>query len=74
MLREGEEQVYRLTIQKQPGMRSERVTVRLSLPEGATVVQATADGTPDGSTLTWAFDLTQDRVIEVRYRAAGAGS
>ncbi len=68
VLADGEERVYRLTIQKQPGMRSERVAVRLTLPDGAAVVQATAGGAADGSTLSWGFDLMEDRVIEVRYR------
>jgi hypothetical protein len=65
---DGDEQVYRLTIQKQPGMRSEQVAARIVLPEGATLVGATEGATVDGRTLDYAFDLMQDQVIEVRYR------
>jgi hypothetical protein len=71
---EGDERVYRLTIQKQPGMRSEAVRVQIALPEGASVVDATPGATRDGATLGYAFDLTQDRVIEVRFRVTGSGS
>lgn len=74
VLADGEAQVYRLTIQKQPGMRAEAVTVRVTLPDGAQPVGAGDGATVSGSTLTWGFDLTEDRVIEVRYRGAGAGS
>lgn len=73
VLADGDARVYRLTIQKQPGMRAEPVTVRVTLPEGAQVV-GSGDGSVSGSTLTWGFDLTEDRVIEVRYRQAGEGS
>jgi hypothetical protein len=71
---EEDEQVYRLTIQKQPGMRSEPVSLRITLPDGASLLDASPGATIDGSSLGYAFDLMEDRVIEVRYRTAGASS
>jgi hypothetical protein len=64
----GEDRVYRLVIQKQPGMRSEPVTLRLTLPDGATLVDASEGAVVDGQELGYRFDLTEDQVIEVRYR------
>jgi hypothetical protein len=65
---EGDQQVYRLLIQKQPGMSSEPVTVHLTLPEGATLVDASEGAELNDQQLDFRFDLTQDQVIEVRYR------
>jgi hypothetical protein len=69
---EGDERVYRLTIQKQPGMRSERVAVHVTVPDGATVVSASTGGTIVGRAVEYAVDLTQDEVIEIRYLLGAA--
>jgi hypothetical protein len=65
---EGDDRVYRLVIQKQPGMSSEPVTVHLALPDGASLVDASEGAEVAGQELTYRFDLTEDQVIEVRYR------
>ena len=74
VMSDGQEQVYRLTMQKQPGMRNEPVKVRIALPERATLVEASEGAAVDGGTLEYAFDLMEDRVIEVRYQVTGAAA
>jgi hypothetical protein len=68
VMTDGEDRVYRLTIQKQPGMRSEPVTVQVSLPDGATLVAASEGAEVSGQRVGYRFDLTRDAVFEVRFR------
>jgi hypothetical protein len=65
---DGDASRYRLTIQKQPGQIAEPVTVRIELPAGARVL-STSDGmTVEDGAATWTGSLTQDQVLEVRFR------
>ena len=65
--REGGRSVYRLTMQHQPKVHPDSVSVALRLPPGASGV--TAPGWHRrGRVLTWEHDLTRDVVLEVSWR------
>lgn len=68
MLRDGDEWVYRLTIQKQPGMVREPVTVAVTVPEGAEVTVMPEGATMSGGTVTFRAALELDQVLEIGYR------
>lgn len=66
---EGGEHIYRLIVQKQPGMKSEQLTVTVTLPQGAVLLAATPAPTAiEGAKLifTTAFDSNRD--VMIRYR------
>ncbi len=66
--RDGDEWLYRLTIQKQPGMVRERVTVAVTLPEGAEMTAMPEEATMSEGTITFSTVLEVDQVLEIRYR------
>jgi hypothetical protein len=68
VLRDGDQWGYTLTIQKQPGMLPEPVTVRIAVPPGTTIT-GTSDGlVVDGATAAWSGSLTEDIQLWVTYR------
>jgi hypothetical protein len=60
--------MYRLKVQKQPGTRAVPITIRIQLPEGATVIQAPPGATVEGTLVLFQTDLRLDRQIEVLYQ------
>jgi hypothetical protein len=62
---------YRLTIQKQPGLRPGPLRVRISLPSGATVIDASPGLDVVGATATVQTTFDRDVVLVIRYRPAG---
>jgi hypothetical protein len=65
--RTGNEWLYRLTIQKQPGTLSEPVTLRLVLPSSATLVSMPEGAVNTAGTITYSTDQTTDIQLDVRY-------
>ncbi len=61
---------YRLTIQKQPGLRPGPLHLRISLPPGATRVDASPGLTLAGGTATVDTTFDRDMVVVIRYRPA----
>jgi hypothetical protein len=59
---------YRLVIQKQPGLRPMPVTVRVTLPAGATVQSLSDGATSDANVVSFTVRLVADSEIVVRYR------
>jgi hypothetical protein len=69
----GEGWRYQLRLQKQAGREAIPVTVRVLLPEGATVRSASlAPTATEGQVLTWNLDLATDRTLTVAFGADGA--
>jgi len=66
--RDGDDWVYRLTIQKQPGQGPEPITLRLALPDGATMVRSSDGLEVSGQHLAYTGTMTADLTFEVRYR------
>jgi hypothetical protein len=64
---DGNQWVYHLTIQKQPGMLPEPLSVRVALPEGATVVEAPAGSLTSNGRVTFQTSLTTDLELTIRY-------
>ena len=64
---------YRLVIQKQPGARPFPTSVRINLPDGAAVVEATDGATVDGDRVRYEADLDKDIELRVLYQLAAAG-
>jgi hypothetical protein len=65
---------YRLFVQKQPGTGAVPLSLRFSLPEGATPVSLELDGQGvDGDGLELQTDLSRDREIVLTYRTARQG-
>jgi len=63
------ESVYRLIVQKQPGMKSELLTVTVTLPEGVALLAATPAPTAiEGAKLIFATELDSNQHIMIRYR------
>lgn len=63
------ESVYRLIVQKQPGMKSELLTVTVTLPEGvALLAVAPAPTAIEGAKLIFATELDSNQHIMIRYR------
>ena len=63
----GERSVYRLVIQHQPKVNLEEMTIRLTLPGGATGVRAPG-WTREGDVLVWTKRLGEDTEVEVSWR------
>ncbi len=61
---------YRLTIQKQPGLRPGPLKLRISLPPGATLIDASPGLVVAGTTATVETTFDRDIVVVVRYRPA----
>ncbi len=59
---------YRLLVQKQPGARPEPWSVRIDLPEGATVTSSPDGAVVDGERVSLDTVLDEDREIVVRYQ------
>ncbi len=70
----GPYQRYQLELQKQPGARANAVSVQVTLPIGASVVnvspQPSASYVLDQPILEFRFDLNTDRQIEIIFRQA----
>ena len=64
----GGRKVYRLTVQRQPRVRTETLSVRVSLPAGARDVKAKG-WKRDGDELIWERGLKEDIVLEVSWRS-----
>ena len=61
---------YRLLLAKQPGIDSDRVSVRVQLPEGARVVASSpAFANASGSTVTWEHTLARDAELVVVFES-----
>ena len=60
--------VYRLTVQRQPRVRPERLSVTVALPQGATDVRAKG-WKRQGDRLVWDRPLKEDIVLEVSWRS-----
>jgi len=58
---------YRLTIQKQPGMTSGPLTVRIRVPEGYQITAVSPELSVDGATATLTAVFDEDIVVAVRY-------
>ncbi len=63
----GQRWVYRLTLQHQPKVHPETVTMQVSLPDGARAVKAPGFKRR-GDVLTWEKSLRRDRIVEVSWR------
>jgi hypothetical protein len=61
---------YRLTIQKQPGLRPGPLRVRISLPTAATLIDASPGLDVTGSTASVETTFDRDVVLVIRYRPA----
>ena len=63
------ESVYQLTLQKQPGMKSESVAVTITLPENATLIEALPAPTRvEGTRLTFEMEFVADKILTIRFR------
>ena len=63
---------YRLVIQKQPGARPFPTSVRINLPDGAAVIEATEGATVDGDRVRYEADLDKDIELRVLYQLPDA--
>ena len=64
--------LYELVIQKQPGAGDVSLSIRVDLPEGATVLEASDGADVDGSRVTLEATLDRDVELQVRYELAPA--
>jgi hypothetical protein len=67
-VQDGDAWVYTLTIQKQPGMLPEPFSLRVALPEGATLVEASDGAEVTDGRVTFTTTLTTDLQLTIRYR------
>ncbi len=65
---DGAVQHYRLVLQKQSGRAPIPASVRVVLPDGATLVSASHAVQQQGSQIIWQGDLRRDVVLDLRYR------
>jgi hypothetical protein len=66
---ENGDMVYRLTIHKQPGTRSEPLYLTVSLPSGAELLNASPTPTQvDGDIFIFELSLASDMELTMRYR------
>ena len=61
---------YRLTVQKQPGLRPGPIRVRIILPEGSTLIEASPGLAASAGDLVAETTFDRDLVVVVRYRPA----
>ncbi len=66
---EANEQIYRLKIQKQAGIESMPVIVRVHLPTGAEIRSVTPNGLADGGNVMFELELREDIEIEIVFRS-----
>jgi Protein of unknown function (DUF4012) len=59
---------YQLTLQKQPAMSAEPLTLQVALPAGASLVSLPDGATEDGGVVSLSTSFTQDLQLQVRYR------
>lgn len=59
---------YRLTIQKEPGLRPGAIHLAITLPTGATFVDSSPGLTVRGSTATFDATFDRDLILAIRYR------
>jgi hypothetical protein len=66
---QGNGRTYQLWLRKQAGMEPEAVTITLTLPEGAIVLETQAPQAPvvDGRLVTFTFDLVEDSLISLSF-------
>jgi hypothetical protein len=65
--------LYELTVQKQPGARSLPLSIRVDLPDGATVSEASDGAIVEGQQVRYEADLSKDVELMIRYDlSAGA--
>ena len=62
---------YRLVVQKQPGARAEPLTVRIDLPTGASVIEASEGAVVDGDRVLYETTLVSDLELRVLYELPG---
>jgi len=62
------EQVYQLTIQKQPGIESVPVTLRIHLPKGAEIISSSKEGVFDANNLLFELELREDIDLEIVFK------
>jgi hypothetical protein len=65
---------YRLTVQKQPGLRPGPISVQIGVPAGATIIDGSAGLVlgPESATVATTFD--RDLAVVIRYRPAPGGA
>ncbi|MCP4418169.1 MAG: DUF4012 domain-containing protein [Chloroflexi bacterium] len=70
VLQQANQQTYRLWLRKQAGSEPEAVTVSITLPEGASVLDFSAPqaATVNGRIVTFTFDLNEDTLISLDYK------
>ena len=59
---------YRLEVKKQPGIKPQPITVRIIIPEGASIVKSSPEATIDGRQVVFDQQLITDLSFEVSYR------
>jgi hypothetical protein len=64
---------YQLTIQKQPGLRPGPLRLRIAIPAGSTLIDASPGLAVDRETVTADATFDRDIVVVVRYRPAATG-
>jgi hypothetical protein len=62
---------YRLTVQKQPGLRSGTLRIKITIPAGATIAESTPESVVAGESATIKTSFDRDIVVVIRYRLAG---
>lgn len=65
---QGEDFVYRLTVQKQPGVADETLGLSIVVPEGARIVDASEGLEVKAGATTFVGRLTEDLKVTIRYR------
>jgi hypothetical protein len=64
--------LYRLTVQKQPGTVADPFELRVSVPDGAVITEASAGLIVSGRTATLSTTLREDFQVSLRYRFGGS--
>ena len=66
---DGRDSIYRLSIHKQPGTRAELLRLAVSLPEGASALEAhPLPSQIEGNRLVFDMELSANTEITIRYR------
>jgi hypothetical protein len=66
--REGEDYIYRMHLQKQPGTMALPMSIRIEVPEGSRHLEVMIDGDQIGPRDAIQTDLRVDRDLEVRWQ------
>ena len=64
---DGRVGTYVLTVQKQMGRPADAFSLTITVPDGATIAEATGGLEVDGGTATWSGTLERDLVVAIRY-------